>query len=116
MTGVRALHSVDRQHPNRVDAELVDVGDGGEVGGGHPRLFWFRVAACEGALVAIGPRWRGARLVLSAALGSLPKLEPVGSKVPPLSAPGGGFDGFLRKPFHVRQVIEAVEDAMAVVY
>ena len=29
---------------------------------------------------------------------------------------GQGFDGFLRKPFHVRQVIEAVEDAMAVVY
>ncbi len=29
---------------------------------------------------------------------------------------GGDFDGFLRKPFHVRQVIEAVEDAMAVVY
>lgn len=29
---------------------------------------------------------------------------------------GGGFDGFLKKPFHVRQVIEAVEDAMAVVY
>ena len=28
----------------------------------------------------------------------------------------GGFDGFLRKPFHVRQVIESVEDAMAVVY
>ncbi len=28
----------------------------------------------------------------------------------------GSFDGFLRKPFHVRQVIEAVEDAMAVVY
>lgn len=28
----------------------------------------------------------------------------------------GGFDGFLKKPFHVRQVIEAVEDAMAVVY
>ena len=27
-----------------------------------------------------------------------------------------GFDGVLRKPFHVRQVIEAVEDAMAVVY
>ena len=27
-----------------------------------------------------------------------------------------GFDGFLRKPFHVRQVIEAVEDSMAVVY
>jgi excisionase family DNA binding protein len=27
-----------------------------------------------------------------------------------------GFDGFLRKPFHVRQVIEAVEDAMAVIY
>ena len=27
-----------------------------------------------------------------------------------------GFDGFLRKPFQVRQVIEAVEDAMAVVY
>jgi len=28
----------------------------------------------------------------------------------------GGFDGFLRKPFHVRQVIEAIEDAMAMVY
>ena len=27
-----------------------------------------------------------------------------------------GFDGFLRKPFHVRQVIEAVEDAVAMVY
>ena len=27
-----------------------------------------------------------------------------------------GFDGFLKKPFHVRQVIEAVEDAMAIVY
>lgn len=27
-----------------------------------------------------------------------------------------GFDSFLRKPFHVRQVIEAVEDAMAVIY
>lgn len=27
-----------------------------------------------------------------------------------------GFDGFLKKPFHVRQVIEAVEDSMAVVY
>ncbi|MFI5379710.1 MAG: response regulator [Tepidisphaerales bacterium] len=27
-----------------------------------------------------------------------------------------GFDGFLRKPFHVRQVIEAVEDVMAVTY
>ena len=27
-----------------------------------------------------------------------------------------GFDGLLRKPFHVRQVIEAIEDAMAVVY
>ncbi|HEY8665141.1 MAG TPA: response regulator [Tepidisphaeraceae bacterium] len=27
-----------------------------------------------------------------------------------------GFDSFLRKPFHVRQVIEAIEDALAVVY
>ena len=27
-----------------------------------------------------------------------------------------GFDAFLKKPFHVRQVIEAIEDAMAVVY
>ena len=26
------------------------------------------------------------------------------------------FDGFLKKPFHVKQVIEAIEDAMAVVY
>ncbi len=27
-----------------------------------------------------------------------------------------GFDGYLKKPFHVRQVIEAIEDATAVVY
>ena len=27
-----------------------------------------------------------------------------------------GFDGFLRKPFNVRQVIEAIEDAVAMVY
>lgn len=27
-----------------------------------------------------------------------------------------GFDGYLKKPFHVRQVIEAIEDAIAVVY
>ena len=27
-----------------------------------------------------------------------------------------GFDGYLKTPFHVRQVIEAVEDATAVVY
>ena len=27
-----------------------------------------------------------------------------------------GFDGFLKKPFHVRQVIESIEDATAVVY
>ncbi len=27
-----------------------------------------------------------------------------------------GFDAFLKKPFHVRQVIETVEDAMAIVY
>jgi excisionase family DNA binding protein len=28
----------------------------------------------------------------------------------------GGFDGYLKKPFHVRQVIDAVEEATAVVY
>jgi excisionase family DNA binding protein len=27
-----------------------------------------------------------------------------------------GFDGYLKKPFHVRQVIESIEDAVAVVY
>ena len=27
-----------------------------------------------------------------------------------------GFDGYLKKPFHVRQVIDAIEDATAVVY
>jgi len=27
-----------------------------------------------------------------------------------------GFDGFIKKPFHVRQVIEHVEDATAIVY
>ena len=29
---------------------------------------------------------------------------------------GNGFDGYLKKPFHVRQVIESIEDAVAVVY
>jgi len=29
---------------------------------------------------------------------------------------GSGFDGYLKKPFHVRQVIEAIEDATAIVY
>lgn len=29
---------------------------------------------------------------------------------------GSGFDGYLKKPFHVRQVIEAIEDATALVY
>lgn len=33
-----------------------------------------------------------------------------------LVSASGTFDGFLRKPFHVRQVIESIEDAMAVVY
>lgn len=28
----------------------------------------------------------------------------------------GGFDGYLKKPFHVRQVIQSIEDATAVVY
>jgi len=27
-----------------------------------------------------------------------------------------GFDGYLKKPFHVRQVVESVEDAVAIVY
>jgi len=27
-----------------------------------------------------------------------------------------GFDGYLKKPFHVRQVVESIEDATAVVY
>ena len=27
-----------------------------------------------------------------------------------------GFDGYLKKPFHVRQVIESIEDAVAIVY
>ena len=32
------------------------------------------------------------------------------------NALGRDFDGFLKKPFHVRQVIEAVEEATSVVY
>jgi excisionase family DNA binding protein len=32
------------------------------------------------------------------------------------STVGQGFDGYLKKPFHVRQVIQAIEDAMAIVY
>ncbi|QDU35510.1 Polar-differentiation response regulator DivK [Poriferisphaera corsica] len=27
-----------------------------------------------------------------------------------------GFDGYLKKPFHVRQVVEAIEDAVSLVY
>ncbi|MEM7681894.1 MAG: response regulator [Planctomycetota bacterium] len=27
-----------------------------------------------------------------------------------------GFDGYLKKPFHVRQAVEAIEDAVAIVY
>lgn len=27
-----------------------------------------------------------------------------------------GFDGYLKKPFHIRQVIESIEDATAIVY
>ncbi len=27
-----------------------------------------------------------------------------------------GFDGYLKKPFHIRQVIEAIEDSTAIVY
>ena len=29
---------------------------------------------------------------------------------------GQGFDGFLKKPFHIRQVIQAIEDVTAIVY
>ncbi len=49
----------------------------------------------------------------------LTKLVAMSGKMTDDEAKGllsGGFDGFLRKPFHVRQVIEAIEDAMAVVY
>ena len=27
-----------------------------------------------------------------------------------------GFDGYLKKPFHIRQVIESIEDATALIY
>ncbi len=49
----------------------------------------------------------------------LTKVIAMSGKMPEEEAKGlmaVGFDGFLRKPFHVRQVIEAIEDAMAVVY
>jgi len=49
----------------------------------------------------------------------LTKVIAMSGKMTPEDAKGllaGGFDGFLRKPFHVRQVIEAIEDVMAVVY
>ncbi len=49
----------------------------------------------------------------------LTKVIAMSGKVSEAEAQGmlqQGFDGFLKKPFHVRQVIEAVEDAMAVVY
>jgi len=49
----------------------------------------------------------------------LTKLIAMSGKLSAEEAQGllqGGFDGFLRKPFHVRQVIEAIEDATAVVY
>lgn len=49
----------------------------------------------------------------------LTKVIAVSGKISDEEAKGlaaSGFDGFLRKPFNVGQVIEAVEDAMAVVY
>lgn len=49
----------------------------------------------------------------------LTKVIAMSGKLTPEEAKGlmsHGFDSFLRKPFHVRQVIEAIEDAMAVVY
>jgi CheY-like chemotaxis protein len=49
----------------------------------------------------------------------LTKVIAMSGKISEVDAKGllaQGFDGFLRKPFHVRQVIEAVEDSMAVVY
>ena len=49
----------------------------------------------------------------------LTKVVAMSGKLPEAEVAGLtalGFDGFLRKPFHVRQVIESVEDAMAVVY
>ena len=49
----------------------------------------------------------------------LTKVIAMSGKLTELEAQGllsTGFDGFLRKPFHVRQVIEAIEDSMAVVY
>ena len=49
----------------------------------------------------------------------LTKVIAVSGKLTDEEAKGltsAGFDGFLRKPFHVRQVIEAIEDAVAVVY
>ena len=49
----------------------------------------------------------------------LTKVIAMSGKMTPEDAKGilaAGFDGFLRKPFHVRQVIEAIEDVMAVVY
>jgi excisionase family DNA binding protein len=49
----------------------------------------------------------------------LTKVIAMSGKMTPEDAKGllgSGFDGFLRKPFHVRQVIEAIEDVMAVVY
>ncbi len=49
----------------------------------------------------------------------LTKVIAMSGKLTPEEAKGllsYGFDSFLRKPFHVRQVIEVIEDAMAVVY
>jgi CheY-like chemotaxis protein len=49
----------------------------------------------------------------------LTKVIAVSGKMTDEEAKGllsSGFDGFLRKPFHVKQVIEAIEDAVAVVY
>jgi excisionase family DNA binding protein len=49
----------------------------------------------------------------------LTKVVAMSGKMTPEDAKGllaSGFDGFLRKPFHVRQVIESIEDVMAVVY
>jgi excisionase family DNA binding protein len=62
---------------------------------------------------------RGRRQVKASPDLQLTKVIAMSGKLTEEEAQGllqGGFDGFLRKPFHVRQVIEAIEDATAVVY
>ncbi len=96
----------------------VEVAQGGFAAGVTAEKFRPHVILMEMHLSGVDAR-EVARQVKSSSDLQLTKVVAMSGKISDDEAKGllaGGFDGFLRKPFHVRQVIESIEDAMAVVY